>query len=373
MKIIVINEISRLGGAEVMAIELANTLNSMPGYKIVFASAPGILMERLNNKIEFIPISRYSLSNIFKLFFEFKTIFRRERFDIIHAQGATIGIIAGITARIFSSGTKIIITHHSSNFTRTPPCVANFLLKTVTDMLVAISKVKYDSFIRAGLSNKKITLIPNFVNREYLLSQANPKNIVNLKNSLGVLQTEKVILGIGRLLPSKRFDIFIQTLVDCARRAPDIKIFGIILGDGPELRHLQDLINQYNFPNLRIKLLGFQHNVAAYFKITNIFLFPSEHEVLPMCLIEATSLGVPIVCSNIPGNTDIVENGFNGLLVDPIKMDYSNSILCLLKDNVLANNLSLNGIKKAMNEYDKDKVINNIIALYNSMVNVNGG
>lgn len=368
MNVIIINETSDLGGAETMAIELANALSIIPGNKVTFASAAGRLTERLGSKVKFFPISRYSPRSFIKIFFDLGFIFKSENFDVIHSQGATVGIIAGMAARIFSPKTKVIITHHSAKFTRIPSCLANFLLNSLTDKLIAISIARYNSFMKAGFSKTKVILIPNFIDRERLFSQASLENMTRLKDSLGVLNNERIIVGAGRLLPDKRFDIFIKTLIDCARQAPDIKIFGVVLGEGPEREHLQSLIDQVSIPNLRIKLLGFQSSVAAYLKIAAMFLFPSDHEVLPMCLIEATSLGVPIVCSGISGNSDIVEDGYNGFLVDPKRMDYPIFVLKLLKDNALAEKFSLNGIARARNTYDKSRVVADIFNLYDSLV-----
>lgn len=368
MNIIIVNETSDLGGAEAMAIELANALSAVSGNQVAFASAPGMLTERLENRVKFFPISRYSPRSFFKIYSDLGSIFQKGNFDVIHAQGATVGLIAGIAARMFSPKTKIVITHHSARFTRIPSCLANFLLNRFVDKFIAISDARYNSFVKAGFNKEKVVLVPNFVDRERLFSQATYEKMTKLMYSFGVLDGEKIVVGAGRLLPDKRFDIFIKTLVDCARQAPDIRIFGFILGDGPERKHLQDLVGRLAIPNLRIKLLGFQSNVAAYLKMADVFLFTSEHEVLPMCLIEATSLGAPIVCSDIPGNNDIVENEFNGFLVNARKQNYSISVLKLLKDSILAKKFSANGIKKAQDAYDKGRVVTDIIHLYNSMV-----
>lgn len=371
MRVLVVNETFNLGGAETMALELANALSAIPGNQVVFASADGILLNRLERGIRYFPITHYKHLNIFRLYFEFKRIVQELKPDVIHPQGATIGIIAGIVARICSPRTKVVITHHSSGFTRVPVGLANFLFKSFADACIAISKAKYDSFIQNGFRKEKIFLIPNFINQAYLLSQATDKNVSALKDSIGVLPGERIVVGAGRLIAGKRFDIFIRTLAECVQQDSKIKILGIILGDGPERKYLQEMIDQMNFPNLRVKLLGFQSNVAVYFRMADVFLFPSEHpEVLPMCLIEATALGVPVVCSNIPGNNDIIENAFNGFLVDIKKKDYSTFILHLLQDEAIRKRFAVNGVAKAEKFYDKDKVVADISAVYKSLGSV---
>jgi len=368
MKILIINETSDLGGAETMAIELANALNSFSNNEVSFSSAKGVLIGRLDKKIKFFPISRYNHFNIIKLLFEFGKIFRQENFDLIHPQGGTIGTISGLAVKLFSPNTKVVITHHSSVFTRVPSHIGNIMFKKVGDMFIAISKEKFDSFIRSGYSKDKVALIPNFVDQSSLLTQTSEENMERIKHSLRLSNNERIILGVGRLLKSKRFDIFINSLVECARQAPNIKLLGIILGNGPEYRRLANMINGITLPNLRIKLLGFQKDVGAYLKNADLLLFTSEHEVLPMCLIEAISLGIPVVCSNIPGNNDIIEDSYNGFLVDNKQGDYSKSILRILNDNVLARNLSSNCIEKTKKLYDREQVISSILRVYESLI-----
>jgi len=368
MKIIIVNEDLHLGGAQTMALELANALNAMPGNEVAFVSAPGVLMGRLEKGIKFCPIAEYRLTRIFKLFFQFKSIFQELKPDIIHPQGATVGVIASIAARIYVPKTRVIITYHSVNFTRLPAWAANALFKICNDAFIAISRAKYNDFIKGGFAKGKVFLIPNFINRERLLSETVSPEAVTLRAEVGVIPGERVMVSAGRLIADKHFDFFIKTLIECVQQEPHIKILGIILGDGPERKRLEQMAAQIPFPNLRIKLLGFKSNVAAYLKTADIFLFPSEfEEVLPMCLIEAISLGVPAVCSDIPGNHDIIEDGFNGFLVNIKERDYAAPVLRILKDPDLAHRLSNNGKDKAEKLYDRDKVVADIFSVYQTL------
>lgn len=368
MNILIVNETSDLGGAETMAIELANALSAFSGNQIAFASAQGILIERLKKGVRFFPLVRYGVAKILKLFCQFRKIYLEIKPDVIHSQGGTIGLIAAVAAHVYYPRAKVVLTHHSVYFTRIPAWLGNFLLKLFVDACIAISTAKYVSFIKSGFKKKKVFLISNFIDREALLSQAAEENVKCLKTAIGVFSEERIVVGAGRLISEKRFDVFIDTLIHCAQLAPEIKILGLILGEGAQRQQLQDIADRIDLPNLRIKLLGFQRNVAVYLRMANIFLFPSEYyEVLPMCLIEAISLGVPVVCSDISGNNDIVEDGLNGFLVSTRKKDYSIFVLRLLRDKVLAREFSQNGIKKAQNSYDKEKVVRDILNLYNSM------
>ena len=95
------------------------------------------------------------------------------------------------------------------------------------------------------------------------------------------------------------------------------------------------------------------------------FTFPHlDTRFLPIGIIEATASGIPIVCSDIPGNNDIVKNGYNGYLVNGSKEEYLEHIEKILNNRQLAGEISKNGIELAKNRYDQKTIIKELIALY---------
>ena len=87
-----------------------------------------------------------------------------------------------------------------------------------------------------------------------------------------------------------------------------------ICGQGEKKQELQQLIRKYHLED-HVKLLGFRTDVAELCQAADVFVFPSKQEGLPVALMEAMACGVPVVCSRIRGNTDIVKDGVNGYLV----------------------------------------------------------
>ena len=65
-----------------------------------------------------------------------------------------------------------------------------------------------------------------------------------------------------------------------------------------------------------VHLLGFRTDVDEVYKISDMFIFPSYREGLSVALMEAIASGLPVVASNIRGNTDLLEHRSNGLLVN---------------------------------------------------------
>lgn len=363
MKVLIVNESLKLGGAESMSIELANAL-VREKIAVYFASSIGPLVKRLNANIDFFEIPKFHIFSIRKIIYALSEIISKIKPDIIHAQGATLATLAGISTHKAHSNSFKILTHHSKKFTRVPRFLAAYLLNKYCDHIIAISQSKYNELQRMGIFYSKISLIPNFVDCNQINSQVNSLNKNLIRQELNISKNNYVITMIGRLILAKRFDKFIKILVQFSTKSKK-EVVGLIIGDGPAQKKLENLAHYYS-DKVKIFFLGYQSNAYKYLSISNIFLFPSEHdEVLPMVLIEASATGVPIVCSNILGNNDIVKDGKNGFLISDSEEEYTNCILKIINDNDLALKMSNNGIKVVKNEFDKKKIVNKIISLYN--------
>ena len=110
--------------------------------------------------------------------------------------------------------------------------------------------------------------------------------------------------------------------------------------------------------------------IFQYLAISNLILFPSHQEILPMFLIESAAAGIPVVCSDIPGNRDIVRHGVNGFLVHNTgdEEQYCKYLLQLANDQALAEEMSNSARKIARDLFDTQVVIKQIIDLYQRFV-----
>jgi len=171
-----------------------------------------------------------------------------------------------------------------------------------------------------------------------------------------------IAVMVGRLAPKKGVEKFIDIIRESWQTTPR-GLIGLIIGDGELMDNLVKYAGSL-VANKKVIFLGYRKDVLKYLCASDIFLFPSEGEVLPISLIEASAIGLPIVCSDIPGNNDIVKSGFNGILVDPVKGDYLKKITKLLEDREFAGKMTENGICLAKKEFDRKKVIGKIRSLY---------
>ncbi len=106
-----------------------------------------------------------------------------------------------------------------------------------------------------------------------------------------------------------------STIIEVAHRAaserPDWHF--LLCGDGPDEQRFRDEIGDLD----NIELVGWVDNVGEYLASFDVFVFPSLHEALGSVLLDVLQFGLPIVASNVGGIPGIVEEGVNGLLVEP--------------------------------------------------------
>jgi glycosyltransferase involved in cell wall biosynthesis len=170
-------------------------------------------------------------------------------------------------------------------------------------------------------------------------------------------------LGVGRLIPKKGFDIFVQA---CAiLRKQGIPFEGIIVAEGGEHeKEIRRLIAEHNLGD-SISLPGPMSQSQLYdeYKKATVFCLPcrvlnnGDRDGIPNVLMEAMSVGLPVVTTRISGIPELINDGVNGLLIppeDPTAL--AQAFVRLIEDNPLAINLSRNAQETIEEKFNGDKL-----------------
>ena len=121
---------------------------------------------------------------------------------------------------------------------------------------------------------------------------------------------EFAVLCLARMQPEKRVDLFVRAVAAARRRDPRIR--GFVAGDGDQRAQLERLAERSG-----VELLGERADTAALLAGADAFALTSEAEALPMSILEAMALGVPVVAPDLGGIADAVAYGETGLLAAP--------------------------------------------------------
>lgn len=127
------------------------------------------------------------------------------------------------------------------------------------------------------------------------------------------LRDDPVIGIVGRLVPVKRIDLFLRMAEVIVPQVPSVQF--VIAGDGPE-RAMR--VEQARAAGLESKVhfLGHRDDVYDVLRAMDVMVMCSDHEGMPMTLLEALWLGVPVVGRRVPGIGEILRNEWNGLCLE---------------------------------------------------------
>ncbi|WP_232313342.1 glycosyltransferase, partial [Paenibacillus sp. P22] len=120
----------------------------------------------------------------------------------------------------------------------------------------------------------------------------------------------------ARLEPQKDPWTFFYIAKDIVSRFENVKF--VYVGDGSMRNEIEAEINKHNLQG-RIILTGFQKNPLDFVQTFNIYLITSLYEGMPYSVLEALNFGLPLVATNVIGNNEVVENGYNGFLFEKKK------------------------------------------------------
>jgi len=279
----------------------------------------------------------------------------------------------------FNNKSKLIVTFKALKFIKKKTAIFNpdFVLSFGefwnSFVLLALLGTKYPVFISDRCQpDKSLGLLHDFLRKflypfskgyivqtkfakDFFSKSIKHKNIFILANPVTLFnnevqtQKENIILSVGRLIPSKNFDILIEIFSKLS--APNWKL--VIVGDdtnNPQaIQCLKSLVIRLGL-NGRVELVGHQNDVSIYYSKSKLFAFTSTSEGFPNVLLEAMGFGLPVIsydCSS--GPSDIINHGINGYLIE----NFDNDKYIRLLQNLIQNE----GLRNEMSKAARNRVL----------------
>ena len=171
---------------------------------------------------------------------------------------------------------------------------------------------------------------------------------------------------VGQLIERKNISVLINAIKELSDQGNEIML--ILIGDGPELKPLKSLTKDLGIQD-RVKFLGYRKDAISIMKSFDVFVLPSLLEGIPRCVMEAMVAKVPVVASNIPGNSDIIHDGRTGLLFEKTDhRDLATKVDMLLKNNDLRSNMAKLGYENVLNNYSNHRMALQYQSLYQAIL-----
>jgi glycosyltransferase involved in cell wall biosynthesis len=300
---------------------------------------------------------------------------RRRRIDLVHCSDMAGAYHAGLAARLARIP---IVCHIRSNFEQIPLRYKPPLL--TIDRFAFVSQATWQNF------NNIFHVPPDrgSVIYDWAPATVPPADHTRvrdrIRNELGIALDAPVFGMVARVAPQKDFETLIAAAADIMTVRPDARLLLVGENTEPEDCHLyhQQLCNLSDRMGLngRLTWTGFRSDVPDLMLAMDVVVLSTRSEGFPLTLLEAMSLGRPVVTTRVGGIPEIVVDGENGLLHEPgDARGLGRQILRLLEDTELACGLSSRGRESVLQRFTKDRTLGAIKRVYVSLLSrgANGG
>ncbi len=302
-------------------------------------------------------------------------LFLKIRPDIVHTHTPKAGLIGMLAAKIV--GVKYRI-HTIAGL----PLMTEVGLKR--KLLIFIEKLTYFSANIVHPNSKSLydfVIINNLCNPNKLktigrgssngidlesfdIKSIDEKILDNIKSRIKYSAENYYLLSVGRLVRDKGIEDIVNAFEKTQKKYKQLKL--ILIGNfEPNLDPLSKEIYEKIKSNSAIIHVGFTKDVKYYMNLSNLLVHASYREGFPNVLLQAGAMKCPIICSDIPGNIDIVEHQKTGLVFQTKDIDN----LCASLEYAINNNIKLNEMKDALfsnivNFYERKKFHKSIKEFY---------
>lgn len=301
-------DITRSGGTERVAIQIANSLREKHAYEICFIS----LTEQ--QETPFYPlhpdINRYRLGErwlnpgpgYLPLIGKLRKFLKDKQIDIIIDIDIVLDILAIPASRRLK--TKVVSWEH---FT------VDFEMSSWYRRFILRYSVKRSDHV-VVLTNGDLEAYRDQLGRNHAISRIYNPVAYRFENEPAP-EKKKIILTVGRLVPEKGTRHLKKVSLQILERNPDWQ--WILLGDGSERQELERFVMEHQLQN-RLVLAGNVARVDEYLRHASVFVSTSEYEGLGLSILEAREMMVPCVCFDVKmGPRELIHHGLDGYLVPP--------------------------------------------------------
>ncbi|PWI46846.1 hypothetical protein CEE45_14750 [Candidatus Heimdallarchaeota archaeon B3_Heim] len=216
---------------------------------------------------------------------------------------------------------------------------------------IAITKTIYNHLISEyRIPEEKIKLLYQGIDLKYFGSKEETKESL-LKDKLSAY---KPVIGCIGSLEHRKGQIHLLKAINVIRKNEIPNIHLLIVGDGPDEKLLKEKVNKLNMqPN--VTFIPFTRNTLEIFTTCDILVVPSiSKEGLPNVILEAFSLKIPVVASDIGGIQEVVRNKYTGYLVTPGDVDnLVNAILSTWQDQKHYIQMGENARRLVIDQHDR--------------------
>lgn len=240
-----------------------------------------------------------------------RRLVRGERIDVVHIHSPMVAAVARPAVRSLRSRPAIVYTEHNSWLSYSLPTrVANAATYPLDDAHLAVSEGVARS-VMAPL-RRDVEVLTHGIDVASVASHREHRD--SKRKELGLEPDTVLVITVAHLREEKAYDVLLDAAARVSGAGPDVRFVSV--GHGPLAAEMEARRAERHLGE-RFRFLGFRPDVPELLAAADIFCLASRHEGLPVALMEAYALGLPVVGTRVGGLPEVVEHGGSGILVAP--------------------------------------------------------
>ena len=231
---------------------------------------------------------------------------RNERADVVHAHLPLVGVVARMAGRV--AGVPVIYSEHNVIEPYHPLTrFASWATWGLQDLVVAVSPDVATSAHRHGGDRAPVRVVMNGIDTDRF-----DRSLVDglaCRRDLSIPPMAPVVGTVAGFRPQKRLDVWLEAARRICESIPGARF--VVVGDGELRPDIERNIGRLGLGGA-VRLVGKQTDVRPYLAAMDVFMMSSEYEGFGLAPVEAMSMEVPVVTTDVPGVRNVVRSGEGG-------------------------------------------------------------
>lgn len=373
-----------VAGVERFVLTLANRLSSFYDvYIFSLSRAKKDLADLIDPAVTVLNFN-HGNGNSPALLLEIAKALRKHRIRLIitnnystFLEGTIPAILSGIKGRFhIQHGFETYLNYAGRNYKKYLRDLGRIAIAKLITRAISVSEAGRDYLsVKWRVPCHKVRTIYNGVNVDHFFP-ANGNNI-SYKKSLGFDDDAFVLGSVCRVVPVKNVEMMLHAAARLREEIPNLRL--IILGNFghrkelaefyKKIHHLMDSLKLHDI----VKFIPPQLDVGSILRGFDIYLNTSHSEGLSMAIIEAMASGLPVIATEVGGNSELVKDGSNGFLISPNQTDdLVRAIKSLYADYKLRSEFAAQSRKRAEEIFSDRLMIDKYRILINEAICIDG-
>jgi L-malate glycosyltransferase len=293
-------------------------------------------------------------------------LLKERQVDLLHIHLPYTGILGRVASRMAPVKAVVYTEHNLWERYHWLTGAANRFTFGYNDAVIAVSdEVENSIRSRYRVNGKpKLCTIPNGVDVDQLALDA--RDSQGVKPEFGIPQDNRLVVHVANFTPKKRHEDLIRAARMVVDRDPQTSF--LLVGQGPLEADIRAQARAQNLQD-NVVFAGFRTDAPRIIAAADVFVLPSLYEGLPIAMLEAMALGRPVVASRVGGVPQVISDGIDGFLVDPLEPgQLAEKVLAVLHDPKLQQKLSTNAVKTVREHFSVERMVASIESLYASVL-----